>query len=27
VWSPQVDNEGVQALSDLLVAAKEETDA
>jgi hypothetical protein len=27
VWSPQTDNEGVQALSELLMAAKEATDA
>jgi hypothetical protein len=27
VWSPQTDSEGVQALSDLLMAAKEATDA
>jgi hypothetical protein len=27
VWSPQADNTAVQALSDLLVAAKEETNA
>jgi hypothetical protein len=27
VWSPQADNAGVRALSDLLVAAKEETNA
>ena len=27
VWSPQTDNAGVQALSDLLTAARKETNA